>query len=174
LPEADSLSEAQIQRYARQVLLGPVGGRGQEALLQAPATVRGLAVTAAYLAAGGTPVDTELLDGFFDARPSGQLNPDAAPQTPSVGLVARIPFDFPASVERAVAVGRSAVVFRNRGCAQCFSQTVASLESGAPSVALEALAALAWQRLVLGLAEPLGALRLDEAPLTLVRCEVHR
>ncbi|MFT3837657.1 MAG: hypothetical protein QM723_11745 [Myxococcaceae bacterium] len=52
------LSEEQIQLYARQILLKPVGGRGQEKLCSAKAVVigDGLAAQVAkmYLKAGGT------------------------------------------------------------------------------------------------------------------------
>jgi hypothetical protein len=50
-----SLSEAQIGRFARQILVTPIGGLGQEKLCSATARVVGSAIARQYLAAGGTP-----------------------------------------------------------------------------------------------------------------------
>jgi hypothetical protein len=47
------LTEAQILRYSRQILLREVGGAGQEKLLATPVQATG--VTADLLAAGGSP-----------------------------------------------------------------------------------------------------------------------
>ena len=195
-------------------MLQPVGGKGQEALLAAPVLVFGLPITAAYLAAGGTPIHTRSttttvhpessrgtaggdavsaappLDGsghererdpfiiprktgFFAAAALSDFNPDAVPTAPPAGLVARVPFEFPADQPLAVAVGGDGVVFRATGCAHCFARTVKSLSLEAPTVELEALGALAWQRIVLGLADTLGALRPMGPPLTVLRCEAH-
>jgi hypothetical protein len=49
-----SLSEAQIARFARQILVKPVGGSGQEQLCAATARVTGSRLAAQYLEAGGT------------------------------------------------------------------------------------------------------------------------
>lgn len=55
------LSEPQIQRYARQILLRDVGGQGQEALGRVGVRLQGggslMVAAAAYLRAGGTPVE---------------------------------------------------------------------------------------------------------------------
>ncbi len=155
------------------MLLQPVGGRGQEALLAAPVLVYGLSVAAAYLAAGGTPIHTRTTSGFFAGVALPDFNPDAVPTAPPGGLVARAPFEFPADSLLCVAVGGDGVVFRAGGCADCFKRTVGALSHEAPSVALEALGALAWQRIVLGLADTLGALRLQGAPASVLRCEAH-
>ena len=61
------LTDSQIARYERQILLPEVGGRGQEALLSATIRVRGGGETAdeaaTYLAAGG--IGTLILDPDF-------------------------------------------------------------------------------------------------------------
>jgi len=61
------LTESQIARYERQILLPEVGGRGQEALLSATVRISGCGATAdemaTYLAAGG--VGTLVLDPDF-------------------------------------------------------------------------------------------------------------
>jgi hypothetical protein len=49
-----SLTEDQIARFARQILVKPVGGRGQEQLCAATARVDGSTIAARYLEAGGT------------------------------------------------------------------------------------------------------------------------
>ncbi len=174
--EADTLTEAQIQRYARQILLGPVGGRGQEQLLAAPVRVLGLDATAAYLAAGGSPVEFEGTSGFFAGASIAAFNPDAAvsDQNLAPGLIAVLHAGIPTWVARAVAVGKGAVVYRDGGCPDCFASTAAALELGVPGVGVQALAALAWQRIVLGLADRLGALALTGEAPAMVRCEAHR
>jgi hypothetical protein len=150
-----------------------VGGRGQEALLAAPVAVNGLPLAAAYLAAGGTPIHTRTTWGFFAGASLPDFNPDAVPAAPPAGLVARVPFEFPPDQRLAVAVGGNGVAYRADGCADCFARTVKSLSFDTPSVALEALGALAWQRIVLGLADTLGALSLEGAPISVLRCEAH-
>ncbi len=155
------------------MLLQPVGGRGQEALLAAPVVVHGLPVAAAYLAAGGTPIHTRTTSGFFAGVSLPDFNPDAVPAGPPAGLVARVPFELSADQRLCVAVGGDGVVYRADGCADCFARTVKSLSLQTPSVALEALGALAWQRIVLGLCDTLGALRLEGPPLQILRCEAH-
>jgi molybdopterin-synthase adenylyltransferase len=49
-----SLSEEQIARFARQILVKPIGGRGQQALCSATARVSGSQLARTYLEAGGT------------------------------------------------------------------------------------------------------------------------
>lgn len=156
------------------MLLGPVGGRGQQALLDAPALVHGLSAAAAYLAAGGTPVHTRTTSGFFAGAALPDFNPDAVPRSPPAGIVARVPFEFPATGLLAVAVGGDGVAFRAGGCADCFARTAKALSHEPPTLALEALGALAWQRIVLGLADALGVLGLDPVgPRSVLRCEAH-
>jgi hypothetical protein len=68
-----------------------------------------------------------------------------------------------------IVVGKSALVFLNGGCSDCFARTASSLDPSEPDVATQALAALAWQRIALGLAEPLGSVGVE-----LLHCESHR
>lgn len=150
------------------MLLKPVGGRGQEALLAAPVRVLGLSACAAYLAAGGTPVHSAASGGFFARAPLGEFNPDAVPTTPPAGLVARAVHDFPADERLAVAIGGDGLAFKAGGCHDCFLRTAKALSKDDPSLKLQALGALAWQRIALGLADTLGA-----APGTVLRCEAH-
>lgn len=145
-------------------------------MLAAPVLLVGLPIAAAYLAAGGTPIQTRTLVievGFVAGKTVAEFNVDAVPQTFPAGLVARVPFEFPADQRLAVAVGGDGVVFRADGCAACFALTVKSLSLEAPSVALQALGALAWQRIVLGLAATLGAARLNGGSMSVLRCEAH-
>lgn|GEM_PF-3205953 len=155
------------------MLLKPVGGKGQEALLAAPVLVYGLPAAAAYLAAGGTPVHTGSTSGFFAGAALADFNPDAVPSAAPAGVVARVPFEFPGDQPLQVAVGGDGVVYRAGGCAGCFLRTVKSLSMEAPSVELEAMGALAWQRIVLGLAALLGGARVDGTKLSVLRCEEH-
>lgn len=81
----DVLSDAQIERYSRQILLQAVGGRGQEALLAARVAVLGretaAAVTVRYLVAAGVGcVSTTAPDSAGPpANPDVTVRPVAAP-----------------------------------------------------------------------------------------------
>ncbi|MFZ5468381.1 MAG: ThiF family adenylyltransferase [Myxococcota bacterium] len=203
-----SLSEDQILRYSRQILLSAVGGTGQEKLLAQGATLTGegcaQSVAAAYLAGGGTPLETRerpvsgeevgFLLGAADVGKSLRsttsaalldANPDARAEVGERGVVGELPASFSGPAPW-VALGWSkkngAVVYRSKnGCQACFEATAGGLTNGpssARSVMLGALGALAFQRLVLGLSEDLGGVWLDESgaltPMTLTRCEAHR
>lgn len=185
------LTEAQIQRYSRQVLLREVGGRGQGKLLAHPFLVRGtgaaLDVAVAYLAAGGTPLLGQAFErrgGFLDGAAAADFAPDAlavpgeAGHAPP-GLLTTDPASL-ASAGPAVFLGGAGVAFRTAGaCGACFACTAQSLPTHlAPGgeVALGAVAALVAQRLVLGMAEPVGAVfwtgeRFSELPTW--RCAAH-
>ncbi len=118
-----SLTESQIIRYSRQILLARVGGKGQEQLLACGAELVGQgaaqATAAAYLAAGGIPVRAAQAaaaaqravrsdeTGFlFATADVGQhmavaldaavadLNADARAHPP-IGLLGEVPADFP-------------------------------------------------------------------------------
>ena len=146
------------------MLLKPVGGKGQEALLGAPVRVIGLSVAAAYLAAGGSPVHSATI-GF---NAGAGFNPDAVPVAPPAGVIARCVHPFPEEERLAVAIGGDGIAFRAGGCHACFVRTVQGLSGAAPSLRLQALGALAWQRIVLGLADALGAF-----PGSVLRCPEH-
>jgi hypothetical protein len=186
-----ALSEEQVVRYSRQILLTAVGGKGQAKLLEAGVLLTGegaaQATAAAYLAAAGTkvscrarPVAAEeagfLLSADDTGRPLAAMvrsalldaNPDALGLAVQVGSLGELPASFSGPAPW-VALGwkghRGAIVFRGtEGCAACFEAEAASLSNGpasASAVLLGALGALAYQRLVLGLSEPLGGLWLE-------------
>lgn len=184
-----ALTEDQVQRYGRQILLREVGGRGQQRLLAHPVRLASwnaaLEVAAAYLAAGGTPVDwaeSPSPAGFFAGVPIASFNPDAAPGGPPFATLhaAGAPEALHAP---AVVAGGDGVVFAHEGaCGACLAlaaQTLAPRVDPADGVLLGSLAALAVQRLVLRAPgdEPLvaqvrlvdGALRTPEA----LRCPIH-
>jgi len=144
-----SLTEDQIIRYSRQILLAQVGGRCQEKLLVSGAQLVGRgaaqATAAAYLAAGGIPVraaaqpnanvrsdETGLLfaraevgQPFASAltRAAADLNPDALSDA-TCGLLGEVPADFSGAgpwIALGWRQGRGEVVYRSeRGCAECF------------------------------------------------------
>lgn len=206
-----ALKERQIQRYARQILLPEVGGKGQEALLHSGAAAFSEgggadSVALAYLAAGGSPVrlppgrkvSAAEVGFLFDAEDQGKpamgllksalkdFSSDAARNPSTLGLLVELPAQVIAPPPWVVMGwgegGRGGLVFRTaQGCAACFIQSAAAFGSTRPpaaaSVALGALGALAFQRCVLGISEPLGGLWLEEtgaiAPMELARCEQH-
>jgi hypothetical protein len=106
-----SLSEDQIARFARQILVKPVGGAGQEKLCAATAHVTGSPIAATYLEAGGTLPG----DGGW------------------------------------LAVGAEGFAY-SLGCNDCAPPKLTPTEDAE----LGATAALAYQRAVLGLADPRG------------------
>lgn len=180
------LTEPQIQRYARQILLREVGGRGQEALLAHPLEVRGagpaLSVAVTYLAAGGTPLRLPAgfaPGGFLEGATLAQFNADAVASS-AEGCLAAAP-RLPSGPAPWILLGANGVLFRGEaGCAACFELTAAALApdaAPATAVTVGALAALVAQRLVLGRSEPLGGLAWDGerlVPLAVDRCPAHR
>jgi hypothetical protein len=180
------LSEEQVVRYSRQILLSDVGGQGQERLLASGAELTGAGgaqgTAAAYLAAGGTPVVPRRAAG--SATDVGfPVNADAIGN--AVGTVGELPAAFRASGP-CVAMGWAGeigvVVFRSAaGCFDCFENTVGLLthaEGRAQEVLVGALGALAYQRLALGWSEPVGALEVDARgsvqPRAIECCPEHR
>lgn len=150
------LTEDQIQRYSRQILLKEVGGRGQQRLLATAVEVEGasrvLDVAVAYLAASGTPlVDrTPRRDGFLQGATLQTFAPDSAlPPGAPVGWLG--PLDVaPASHARfRVAVSASGLIAAPAGAPLPGVRLPA--EADADPVALGALAALTVQRYALGL-----------------------
>ncbi len=138
-----SLTEAQVIRYSRQILLAQVGGRGQEKLLASGAQLVGQGsaqvTAAAYLAAGGIAVhslhpdsgdakvtadEAGLLFGKGDAqRPFAtalhsavaELNPDAAEKR-NFGSIGEMPAEFSGRapwVAMGWRVNRAEVVYRS-------------------------------------------------------------
>lgn len=202
------LSEPQVVRYSRQILLREVGGKGQERLLSVGALATGAgsaqAVGLSCLAAGGTSVRVRdrasepgevgyLLSAGEVGKPMAaalgaallDANPDAGSPPPSWGRFAELPASFSGDApwvalgwrgEEGVAVYRS-----EAGCQECFQLTALELSKGPAgpvSVLLGSLGALLFQRLVLGLGEELGAVRVSAAgelaPYLLTRCAVHQ
>lgn len=166
---AAPLDERAVQRFARQILLREVGGRGQAALQAAPVALQGrqpaLEVAGAYLAAGGTPVD--------GARGALPFDPIALPSAGSLVCAPALPSSLPAVVlgERAV-LGASATA-----CRACLALTVGGWSAPARPALLGTLGALMWQRLALGLAAPLEVRvlvgELSVEPGEVVRCPEH-
>jgi hypothetical protein len=181
------LTEPQIQRYARQILLREVGGRGQERLLEAKVQLIGndaaLAVAAAYLAAGGTALDCEsqeALGGFLFGTTLADFCPDSLADVPSRVRVASAP-EWLAGVEPAdhgmagevvnpgdvdieVVIGGGGVAFRSGPiCETCFEAAVKSVNSpetpDVGSVLLGTLAALCVQKSILDAAATSGVLQ---------------
>lgn len=165
-----ALKEKQLRRYARQILLSQVGGRGQQALLEHGAAVLGSgsaqAVAAAYVAAAGSPVrgppsrtvEAAEVGFLFDAgdvkSPAGAplesalkaLNPDAAKKPQEVGLLAEMPAQLsapPPWVLMGWSGGRGGLIYRTgEGCAACFLNTALLIQRGEAAPASVALGAL--------------------------------
>lgn len=197
-----ALREDQILRYSRQILLKEVGGRGQEALLESGARLEATGpaglTAAAYLAAGGTPIKATQAPvgpgapGFLISaddvgapasrvleRVLPELNPDAA-RGHVKGRIAELPASWGGEAPW-VALGgdgtRGAVVFRGpEGCVWCFGETVRALSApptGLLGIALGALGALVYQRLLLGMGPALGG-RWLIAPGRMEDLELHQ
>ncbi|MDX2011329.1 MAG: ThiF family adenylyltransferase [Myxococcaceae bacterium] len=111
-----ALSDPQVQRYSRQILLKEVGGRGQLRLLGAPFEVAGrgpeLDVAVAYLAASGTPVRSPHAHGGFLAGVTlAEFAPDADTPGPVAGWLGPIDELSAAPVDlHRVGVGQGVVV----------------------------------------------------------------
>ncbi len=183
-----ALREEQVQRYSRVILLRGLGGAGQQALLDTGARLYSggpaLLTAAAYLAAGGTPVEGPpgLLasgdEGFLiEAQDIGQvagptlrramaqLNPDAVHEPTSFGTLVALPEvrDGPRPL---VALGRQdgCLVLWGadaQACGGCLGEVLRVMEAptaGPAALQAGALAALLFQRLVLGLAPGLSGI----------------
>ena len=181
-----ALSEEDILRYSRQILLREVGGRGQERLLaggvRLGASGEAGLTAAAYVAAGGTAVVADSwpltpgAEGFLVpagqegqsaadvlARALPEFNPDALAAR-GTGLLAEVPATWDGEGPWVALGGEGTggvIVFRApEGCEACFEATVAEWgppPGGALGVGLGALGALVLQRLLLGLGPSLGA-----------------
>jgi proteasome lid subunit RPN8/RPN11 len=161
------LTEPQIQRYARQLLLRDVGERGQEALgavlveLALPDEVA--AAAAAYLRAGGTEVHAPAISDspwagtppLLESPPPRRLHVVAAPSVPEqAGVLVG-------------ADGGRVVLWSlgETGCRACLRDGARGL---APpdvraGVELGSLVALLVQRRALGLASPIEGLEVSAA-----------
>ena len=152
-----ALTESQIQRYARHILLPEVGGKGQERLLSAEVFIAGepefVEFAAAYLTAAGVTCDAH----------SG----------PGLDLRIHVPSAEQADV--AVALEGEAVVVRSSRCPDCRGAPGGPLPFALGRLA-STLAASEVLRLILGLGEAdrmwlLGGLELVAEPLR--RCPRH-
>jgi hypothetical protein len=155
-------SEAQVQRYSRQILLKEVGGRGQRRLLEAPFEVvaggPAIDVAVAYLAASGTPLRaTGPFSGFVDGVPLSAFAPDVDGPGPVAGWLGPLAV-LPAAEGRwhRVAVGPGLVLGLRAGIA---APGALRPRDEAEPVTQGALAALVAQRFVLGL-EPADVVEL--------------
>lgn len=163
------LSEAQIQRYSRQILLRGIGGVGQVRLLEGGVEALGegpaLDTAAAYLAAGGCPVrrDGQWRDGGGPARdPAARV---AVVLTGGGGIAA-------AGVAE-VRVGSGSLAYRAAdGCEACFRALAVEgpPPQGAQATLAGTLAALLCQKLILGALTGVGSVPLEgERSLTVAR-----
>ncbi len=163
------LTEPQIQRYARQILLHDVGEKGQEALgaVEVALALDGPAggAAAAYLRAGGTEVHLPVTPGapwaftpaLVGSTPGAILQVVTAPRAPE-----------PAGVVVGSAAGAQVLwSIAPEGCRGCLRQVTQTL--GVPevpeaaSVQLGSLVALLVQRRALGLAGALEGLAISAA-----------
>ncbi|HLL54369.1 MAG TPA: ThiF family adenylyltransferase [Myxococcaceae bacterium] len=202
-----ALSEEQILRYSRQILLKEVGGVGQERLRDNGAALTGTGsaqlTAAAYLGAGGSALGFSNRkaqageEGFLlSAADVGQplreplsaaledVNPDALePGEGQQGRVGELPASFggpPPWVVIGWSGRKAGVVFRSEdGCGACFVENGGQMSKlshpGASSVMAGAVAALAYQRMVLGISPPLGGVWVEEdgtlTPFELRKCQ---
>lgn len=150
-----ALSEEEIVRYSRQILLREVGGVGQQRLLASEVPVRGEGAAAgaavAYLAASGVRVSHGLdaqLSAGFPVPPSA--HPVEAHHPPVVWLGAEVALCGNASHD-----GALIVCAPSGTCAECVSEALKDAVAIPERVAdlAGALGALMEQRLTLGMGE---------------------
>ncbi|MGA9521584.1 MAG: MoaD/ThiS family protein [Myxococcaceae bacterium] len=198
-----ALSEAQIQRYSRQILLREVGGAGQLRLLAASVRLEGagaaLLTAAAYVGAGGSRVNaTErpilgvemgfLASASDAAKPLDAVVTDAGFES-SLGegpgeLVLRegpvTPVDGAGLIHLGGVGSEGRVVFAGEGtCPDCLASSLREL--GAVPRGLEdlvgAVAALVQQRLAIGMGEACGIVTVSPPGMItggpLLRCAAH-
>lgn len=177
------LTEPQIQRYARQILLKGVGGKGQERLLATPVEVRGqseaLSVAANYLVLGGSPVAGSPPGAFLGALTPATVNPDAASAATPVLEVVAAP-ETPSGRLPWVWLGPGVVMASPLACALCVQASSAAGGLGGPEVSVVArgsAAALLAQRVALGTLTGPTAFRFDLQGLSLWQppaCAAHQ
>jgi hypothetical protein len=162
------LTDAQIDRYSRQIVLSEIGGQGQERLLRAEVAIHGggdaALVCASYLAGAGvgtlSGVGIEPRGGLGDALDLTARNPDCRlvrePRQPSVTIV--IGRTVPEALPSACAViwgaaiddwVRRAYLPAGHACVPCLRELAGRQSAGEASpqilgtlLALEALRAL--------------------------------
>lgn len=151
------LSEEQIQRYSRQILLKELGGRGQQRLLSTPIEVEGsspaLDVAVAFLAASGTPLVDRAPEraGFVHGVTLASFAPDAARHVDAAKGWLGPPDAVPDDRSRfRVVVSPQGLIGAPAGLDLPASHQPPPAE-GCDAVALGALAALTVQRYALGL-----------------------
>lgn len=131
------LSETQIERYSRQIILPQIGGRGQEMLLSTTVTVCGsgeLAMTAAlYLAAAGVG---HLSVAAPIAAAIDGLNPDCR--------VTLLALDYTSDAATAAVYGAAAVLCADANPATCALMNVASMAVHVPLLVGEAVEVTGW------------------------------
>jgi proteasome lid subunit RPN8/RPN11 len=185
-----ALREDQVLRYSRSILLRGVGGQGQEALLATGVRLTSggpaLLTAAAYLGASGSPVEGPpgglegtdagfLVEGVQAGLPAApavraalsRLNPDASARAASYGTLLGLPgaCDSPRPlVALGVRDGRWEIWGAGSGaCGGCLSEAVRGAGppgTGPDAVQAGTLAALLFQRLVLGLGPQLSGVGL--------------
>jgi [CysO sulfur-carrier protein]-S-L-cysteine hydrolase len=173
------LSEPQIQRYARQILLRDVGGHGQEALARVGVRLEGtgpvLTAAAAYLRAGGTPVE------HASHSHSAWAVVPALVQTGPERWLSVVPAPTKLSGDGLVVGGDGTVTSMwsagGQACRECLAGRVEGLRAdfvrGPSAVLAGTLVAVLVQRRALGLAPDLegvsiaegGGPRILDAPL---------
>jgi adenylyltransferase/sulfurtransferase len=179
-----ALSDAEIERYSRQIILPEIGGRGQERLRASVVAVAGAgdlaSVAARYLAGAGIGtllLDDDALAAFGDAlrrvNPAVQVRAASPQATAAVCLAADLPPARLAACVRAARTRHLAVVAASRAgwihvsagddCAAC---AAAAAPPAAPAPPLDvvvggvlgSLLALAALELALGLESSVPAL----------------
>src|SRR5690606_10662033 len=177
-----SLTEPEIQRYSRQILLHEVGGVGQLRLLSQAFALRGtgpaLIACAAYVEGAGCPLilpdralEPDEVGYLFSREQVGQPLPSlsgavaAAEGAEAPGELGQVPASFTSQGPR-VALGarggRAALAWAAAGgCPACFGAAVGQLTAPgreADPVVLGSLGALVAVRLVLGEERSVGAM----------------
>lgn len=169
-----ALTEEQIQRYGRQILLRELGGKGQARLLASPVRVLeqspAIDVAIAYLAAGGTPLwlPGAPLTGFLSGAPPSALSPDAIAAGPPV-------LTLGSTAAATVRVSGGGIAWQTADtCPACWQRV--DLPPAGPPVVVGSAAALITQRWILGRLGEGGALVWNGAslePRPLARCPAH-
>ena len=178
------LSEQQIQRYSRQILVTGIGGVGQLRLLNAGVRLAtggaSVQAAAAYLSASGIAISAEGTvergeEGFLLSTADvgvprvaalqaalRDLNADAV-ELRETGSVGALPSTFSGPGPWVAIGGRrkqGALLYRSeQGCPDCFRENAALLGAppdGTTSILLGVLCALVYQRLCLAMSSDLG------------------